>query len=72
MPSRPMFASVFSCTTIRTDSGKNALLPTWSPWVWVLMIVVTGLSLTVRMRSIRACPQPGSLVSTSVMPSSPM
>ena len=49
-----MFASVFSCTTICTDSGKKALLPTWSPWVCVLMIVVTGLSLTVRMRSIRA------------------
>ena len=66
-----MFASVFSWTTICTDSGKNALLPTWSPWVWVLMMVVTGLSLTSRMRFIRCWPQPGSLVSTSVMPSSP-
>ena len=41
-----MFAAVFSCATISTLAGKNSLLPTWSPWVCVLMMWVTGLSVT--------------------------
>ncbi len=65
-----MLAFVFSCATIWTVSGKNPLLPLWSPCVCVLMIRTTGLSVTVRTRSSKTCPHPGSLVSTSVTPSS--
>ena len=67
---RCMFAFVFSWAAMRAVSGKNSLLPTWSPWVWVLMMVTTGLSVTDRMRSRITGPQPGSLVSTIATPSS--
>ena len=63
-----MFAAVFSCTTISTVAGKYWLLPVWSPWVWVLMMCVIGLSLTVRTWSRMAWPLLASLVSTSTTP----
>ena len=65
-----MLALVFSCTTLSTLAPKNSLLPVWSPCVCVLMMVVTGLSVTVRMRSRMAGPQPASLVSTITTPAS--
>ena len=63
-----MFVVVFSCATISTDAGKNSLLPVWSPWVWVLMMWVIGLSVTVFTWSRIAWPQLASLVSTSTTP----
>ena len=65
---RFMFADVFSCTTISTLAGKNSLLPTWSPCVCVLMMWVTGLSVTVFTLSMIAWPQFASLVSTRTTP----
>ena len=67
-----MLALVFSCTTLSTVAPKNSLLPVWSPWVWVLITVTTGLSVTVRMRSSSVGPQLASLVSTTTTPRSVM
>ena len=67
-----MFALVFSCTTLSTVAPKNSLLPVWSPCVWVLITLSTGLSVTVRIRSSSAGPQPASLVSTTTTPRSVM
>ena len=63
-----MFALVFSWATTSTEAGKNSLLPVWSPCVWVLMIVVTGLSVTERILSMICWPQLASLVSTITTP----
>ena len=43
---RDIWASVFSWATKSTVSGNSVLLPEWSKWGWVLMIVVTGVSVT--------------------------
>ena len=66
---RSMFVRVLAWATTSTGCAKSMLLPTWSPWVWVLMIIVTGSSVTVRTWSRMASPQPGFLVSTSTTPS---
>ena len=50
-----MCPAVFSCTTKSTVSGNSVLAPLWSQWVWVLMIVVTGLSV-MRATSARMSP----------------
>ena len=63
-----MFVLVFSWTMVSTEAPKKSLLPMWSSWVWVLMIVVIGLSVTVLIRSRIGWPQPGSFVSTSSTP----
>jgi hypothetical protein len=65
-----MLALVFCCATISTVVPKNSLLPVWSAWVWVLMMRVTGLSVTVLILSRMAWPVPGFLVSTRVTPPS--
>ena len=67
-----MLVLVFSCATTSTFAPKNPLLPVWSPWVWVLMMVVIGLSVTLLTLSSTAWPQPFNLVSTSVTPPSVM
>ena len=61
-------ARVFSCVTTSTVAGNASLLPTWSKWLWVLMTVVTGRSVTDATRSRIAWPLPASLVSTSTTP----
>ena len=63
-----MLVETLAWATISTLAGKNSLLPTWSPWVWVLMMWVTGLSVTVFTLSMIAWPQLASLVSTSTTP----
>jgi hypothetical protein len=67
-----MLVLVFSWATTVTVAPKRSLLPVWSPCVCVLMIVVTGLFVTVLSLSRIAWPQPASLVSTSVTPLSVM
>ena len=66
---RSMFVRVLTWATTSTGCAKSMLLPTWSPWVWVLMIIVTGSSVTVRTLSRMASPHPGFLVSTRTTPS---
>ena len=63
-----MLSDTFACATISTLGAKKSLLPTWSPWVWVLMMWVTGLSVTVFTLSMMAWPQLASFVSTSTTP----
>ena len=46
-----MCAAVFSWTTKSTVSGNSVLAPLWSQCVWVLMMVVTGLSVISRTRA---------------------
>src|SRR5437764_737193 len=55
-----------------TFAGNASLLPTWSGWLCVLMIVITGLSVTVLILSRIGWPQPASLVSTTTTPRSVM
>ncbi len=64
-----MFAAVFSCATISTVVGNSTFPLTWSPCVWELMILVIGLLLSSLILVRIGCPQPGFLVSTTVMPS---
>ena len=66
-----MFALVFSCATTSTLPNAS-LLPVWSPWVCVVMMVVTGLFVTDFTLSSSVGPQPANLVSTSVTPASVM
>ena len=46
-----MFLAVFSCVTTSTVAGNSTLPLTWSPCVCVLMIIVTGLSVTLLILS---------------------
>ena len=63
-------AFAFACATISVAVG-NAMFPdTWSTLACVLMIVVTGLSVTARIASRMGLSQPGGFVSTSSTPSS--
>ena len=61
--------AVVSCATTSTLPGNSGLLPTWSSWVWVLMMVVTGLSVTDLRAAMIAAPRRGNFVSTSATPS---
>ena len=63
-----MLSRAFSCATTRTTSWKSGLLPTWSPCACVLMIVVTGSSVSACTVWRIDAPQPGFLVSTSTTP----
>ena len=63
-----MFALVCSWTTLSTVVPKNSLLPVWSPCVCVLMMVVTGLLVTVLILSRITWPHPASFVSTTTTP----
>ena len=63
-----MLTLVFSCVTISTEAGKNALLPVWSPCVWVLTMCVIGLLVTAFTWSRMAWPLLATLVSTSTTP----
>ena len=63
-----MFAAVFTCVTTSTSAGNSTLPLTWSPCVWVLTIIVTGLFVTFLIASSSGCPQPGFFVSTTTTP----
>ena len=63
-----MFAFVFSCVTTSTVAGNSTLPLTWSPCVWVLMIVVTGFGVSSLILSRIGWPQPGFFVSTTTTP----
>ena len=63
-----MFAAVFSCTMTSTVAGNSTFPLTWSPWVWVLIMVVIGLVVRFRMASSTGRPQSGSFVSTTTTP----
>ena len=63
-----MFVLVFSWAITSTAGGKSLLLPLWSACVCVLIIVVTGLSVTDLIFSRMRCPQPGFFVSTTTTP----
>ena len=52
----------------RRLAGKSTLPLTWSPCVWVLMIIVTGLLVSSLILLRSGCPHPGFLVSTTVTP----
>ena len=63
-------ARAFSCATIRSTCPSSPLLPVWSKCVCVLMIIATGLSVTVRSWSRIAAPCPATFVSTRTAPPS--
>src|SRR5688500_14987984 len=63
-----MLVLVFSWVTISTAAGKATLPLTWSPWVWVLISVMTGLSVRVLILSRIGWPQPGFFASTTTTP----
>ena len=49
---RAQWRRMFSWATKCTVSGNSVFEPLWSKWTWVLMMVVTGLSV-----SRRTCPR---------------
>ena len=65
---RSMLARAFWCATMRTASGNSPLPPAWSPCAWVLMMVVTGNSVTRATVSTIVWPQPDDFVSISTTP----
>ena len=67
-----MFLAVFSWVTTSTVAGNSTLPLTWSPCVCVLMIIVTGLSVTLLIFSSSGVPQPGFFVSTTTTPAAVM
>src|SRR5438128_6707140 len=63
-----MVVFVFSCATISTLAGNSTLPLTWSPWLCVLMTVVTGLGVSSPILLSIGCPHPASFVSTTTTP----
>jgi hypothetical protein len=63
-----MLTFVFSCVTMSTVAGNSTLPLTWSPWVWVLISVVTGFGVSSFTLSRIGWPQPGFFASTTVTP----
>src|SRR5437773_50348 len=63
-----MLVFVFSCTMMSTVAGKSTLPLTWSPCVWVLISVVTGLLVSSLILSRTGWPQPGFFASTTTTP----
>ena len=53
---RAICAAVFWCVITCTVSGNSVVLPVWSKWVWVWMMVVTGRSVTPRTYSRMSAP----------------